>query len=392
MGYSLSSLLDLSPEEKQERGLEHTPREIHQQPETWKSTYQRALAAAPDLNEFLHSSFAADRPTVYLLGAGTSDYIGRALAQLLRQHWKCDVWAVPSTTLLTEFEDYHHAGKPYLWVSFSRSGQSPEGVAVLERALEQNHNIRHIVITCNEQGTMAKLCRANPDRAFPLILDDATNDRGLAMTSSFTNMIVAGQCLAHRHNIPEYGDILAGMIQGGKAFLPIAAKAAETIAERECSRACFVGTGSLRAVADESALKLVELTAGFVATSSESALGLRHGPMSILDGPALFVAFLSSNPRRRAYEVDLLDEICRKRLAQIRAAVSLNSTVDIRSLVDQPLSLNLGSDLPDDYRAPLDVMFGQLLGLYASLKCGLMPDRPSPGGTISRVVAPIRIH
>ena len=44
---------------------------------------------------------------------------------------------------------------------------------------------------------MAQLCLRHADRAVALVLDDAVNDRGLAMTSSFTNMVLAGQCVGH---------------------------------------------------------------------------------------------------------------------------------------------------------------------------------------------------
>src|SRR5207245_11403987 len=113
---------------------------------------------------------------------------------------------IPSTTLLTDFDQYHRPGQPYLWISFSRSGDSPEGVALLSNVLERHPEIQHLVITCNGRGQMAELCARFEDRALALILDDAVNDRGLAMTSSFTNMVVAGQCLANVDAMPEYGD------------------------------------------------------------------------------------------------------------------------------------------------------------------------------------------
>ena len=40
MGDPLQSLLDLPERERAERGLEHTPREIWQQPETWIKTFE----------------------------------------------------------------------------------------------------------------------------------------------------------------------------------------------------------------------------------------------------------------------------------------------------------------------------------------------------------------
>jgi len=391
----LLELLALPEKQRAERGLQHTPREIHQQPETWKATYRLCQDRSPELAAALRSAgigLSSSSPTVYLVGAGTSDYVGRALAPLLRQRWGAEVWPVPSTTLLTAFDEFHRRGREYFWISFSRSGQSPEGVALLEQALDLHPEIRHLVITCNEQGEMAALCARHPDRALALILDDAANDRGLAMTSSFTNMLVAGQCLANLENLAEYGSVVEQMTEAGTQFLPAAAEVAAAVTALGCSRAIFVGSGALHAVASECALKVIELSGGCVVAMAESPLGLRHGPMSSLDGKAPFVAFLSSDPRRRGYELDLLDEISRKRLGRVRVVVTASGGDDLASLADYFLSLNVGTNFADHYRPALDVMLGQLLGLFASLRSGLKPDQPSPSGVITRVVSPIKIY
>jgi len=396
LGNPLRSLLDLPQQEKAERGLEHTPREIWQQPTTWRATYQRCRDRRDDLNAVLRAAGigrgSTSSPNVYLIGAGTSDYAGRALAPLFRHRWGCDVWAVPSTTLLTDFEAYHLPGREYLWISFSRSGDSPEGVALLERALSHHRAIRHVVITCNQEGKMSRLCASHPDRALALVLDESVNDRSLAMTSSFTNMIVAGQCLANLEDLSEIGNVIAQMAETGAQFLPAAAEVAAAITMLGCGRACFVGSGALRAVADESALKVVELSAGKITTMSETPLGLRHGPMSSVDSQTLFVAYLSSEPRRRGYELDLLREIDRKRLGRVRAVVTVPGVDDVSSLADYCLSLDCAADFPDLYRPVLDVMLGQLIGLFGSMRCGLKPDQPSPTGAITRVVQPIKLY
>jgi tagatose-6-phosphate ketose/aldose isomerase len=391
----LRALLDLPETERVDRGLLFTPREIAQQPESWKITYQRCVSQTQALQALLAragvNTPAASR-TVFLVGAGTSDYACRALAPVLRKRWNCDVWPVPSTTLLTDFGQYHRPGKEYFWISVSRSGDSPEGVALLERALTQHPEILHLVITCNARGQMAQLCGRHSERAFALLLDEAVNDRGLAMTSSFTNMVLAGQCVANLGNLSAFGEVVGQMVDAGAQFLPLAAETAATITTLGCQRACFIGTDVLHAVADESALKVVELTAGRVSTVAESALGLRHGPLSSLDGQALLVAYVSSDPRRRNYERDLLDEICRKRLGRARVVVTSGPTEDVAALADYTLQLTCPPGFADEYRAVLDVMLGQLLGLFASLRSGLKPDQPSPNGAITRVVSPIQTY
>jgi tagatose-6-phosphate ketose/aldose isomerase len=391
----LLALVGASEKEKETRGIRYTPHEILRQPSTWQQTYKTCAERRPELSEFLRAAdIGADqgyRPTVFLVGAGTSDYVGRALTPLLHRLWGCEVWAVPSTDLLTNLEDLVFADRPYLWVSFSRSGDSSEGLAVLESAIEKYPKVRHVVITCNKLGRMAAVCKTQPDRTFLLALDDSANDRGLAMTSSFTNMVVAGHCLAHAFSPHDYEGTFSRLLRAGECFLERAQEVASTIAQEEFSKACFVGSGVLRAVGMESALKLLELTAGKINTLSESTLGLRHGPMSALDENTVFVSFLSRDLRRRSYELDLIEEVRSKRLVKLELVVTPDPTNQLGRLADHVLSLD-APDLRDEYRAPVDVILAQLLGLFCSLRLGLQPDCPSPNGAISRVVSHVNIY
>jgi tagatose-6-phosphate ketose/aldose isomerase len=391
----LLNLIHLGKEEKAKRGLTYTPSEIAQQPDTWATTFMNFQQRRPEIEAFLQSKGVGPdsrrRPIVFLIGAGTSDYIGQSLIALLRQKWQCEVSAVPSTDLLTNFEDYILRDRNYLWISFSRSGDSPEGVNVLEKALKEHPNIAHLVVSCNAAGKMIRDHRNDP-RVFGLLLDDAVNDRGLAMTSSFSNMVVCGQCLAHTWTLEEYEPILRSLIAAGKKFLEVASECAADLAEGPYTRVCFVGSGALKAVATESALKVSELTAGRIQTMSESTLGLRHGPLAALNEETLFVSFISSDGRRERYEADLLQEIGKKGVVQTRVAVALQPSKKAENKCEHFLIPGLRVSIPDPYRPPLDVMFGQLLGLFFSIRCNLKPDVPSPNGAISRVVQNVPIH
>jgi tagatose-6-phosphate ketose/aldose isomerase len=392
---ALAELLSLGDEEKTVRGLTHTPSEIAQQPDTWLTTFEIFQRKQAQIAEFLSlagvGASSADRSTVFLIGAGTSDYVGQALANLLRKHWRCGVSAVPSTDLLTHMDELLLPERKYLWISFSRSGESPEGVAVFEAARKKYPDIYHLVVSCNANGRMIRVS-ADGGRALGICLDDAVNDRGLAMTSSFSNMVISGQCLAQVNDLVRYKEVLSQLVQAGRNFLPRAADCASELAKDAFTKACFVGSGPLRAVATESALKLVELTAGKTMTFSESALGLRHGPMAVLDRDTLFVCFLSGNRRIQQYERDLLNEIGKKRLVRSRVVVAGSEIADHDSFSEHYLTAGMASDIGDDYRAPVDVMFGQLLGLFFSLQWKLRPDSPSPNGAISRVVQHVSIH
>src|SRR4029078_11028600 len=99
----------MTKEEKAELGLTHTPAEIAQQPETWTATlesFQRQRPAGRDFRSAAHVGASRDKSSnVFLIGAGTSDYVGRCLEQLLRQMWQTEVVAVPSTDLLNHIHN-----------------------------------------------------------------------------------------------------------------------------------------------------------------------------------------------------------------------------------------------------------------------------------------------
>ncbi len=381
----LSRLLALPQSEKEERGLLYTPAEIAQQPATWRTTHRLFEESRSELVSFLRQAHE-ERWTVYLVGAGTSDYIGHSIANLLRRRWGCEVSAIASTDLLTNRDDLVIPDRDYLWISFSRSGDSPEGVAVLEQALASSPKVRHLVVSCNKNGRMVELAQQSKS-CFAMLLDDAVNDRSLAMTSSFTNMVVFGQHLAHLWDKETFEEILDRMTLAADYVLDEGAYLAHDLAQNGYRRACFVGAGALGATARESALKALELTSGDIQTMHETTLGLRHGPMSSLNMETLFTGFISTDDRRRRYDIDLLNEIRAKQV--VRTIVSVGQT-DAAS--DYSLYCAAFDHLADAYRPAVDVIFSQMFGLFSSIELGLKPDSPSPNGLISRVVEKFAIY
>jgi len=391
---TLQSLVHAPRAQQEAGGFVYTPKEIAQQPASWRGTLDIFIRDQVSICSFLDGiglrERMEERPVVLLIGAGTSDYIGQALALLLRRAWQCEVLCCASTELLPNLDSYVIPGQKYLWISFSRSGDSPEGVAVIEQAIAKFASIAHLVITCNADGRMAKVC-AGHARSAVIVLDDAVNDRSLAMTSSFTNMIVMGHCLAHAWSIETYAPILNRMATAGEALLLSGFELAKNLAGRRFPRVCLVGTGPLAPVAKESALKVLEMSAGLVKTMSETLLGLRHGPMAALDGETLFVCFLPSDVHRRGYAADLLRELGEKQITSARVAIGPADAADEFTLLCEEY-LPIEAEMDDNYRPILDVIFGQLLGLCTSMLLGLQPDAPSPGGVISRVVQDFAIY
>ena len=391
---ALLSLLDLPRSEQETRGLLFTPREIAQQPTTWRTTRDIFEREQQRIRLFLEqtglTAALEQRPVVMLVGAGTSDYIGHALALLLRQRWGCETSAVASTDLLTNLSDYIIPGRRYLWISFSRSGDSPEGLNVIEQAIERYPEISHLIVTCNPDARMIA-AGAGHAHVCTAILDDSVNDRSLAMTSSFTNMVIFGQCLAHIWSLDDFTPVLDQMIAAATPLLDDSAELAMSASQRGSRQICMIGSGALAAIAKEASLKVLEMSGGQVKTISHSSLGLRHGPMAALDRHTDLICFLSSQRPRTQYEIDLLREIQRKQITASCTVIGLESDRSIAAPVCDTF-LGIQGSFADAYRPPVDIIFGQILGLYCSMSHGLRPDAPSPQGVISRVVSDFTIY
>ena len=236
------------------------------------------------------------------------------------------------------------------------------------------------------------LAFADRTNVFSIVLDDVVNDRGLAMTSSFSNMVIVAQALAHFRGLLSYGRVVESLAASAAASLSNAGNICERLVQAGFSKACFLGTGPLKGAAIESGLKVLELTSGRIGSLAESFLGLRHGPMSAIDNDTLVVAFFSADARRRQYEMDLIQEIRDKGLTSKFLAVEPNAQENRLISPEHTVFLGLQNGVSDFYLTPVAVIAGQFLGLFASLKEGLRPDDPSPQRVIGRVVGHVKIH
>lgn len=69
----------------------------------------------------------------------------------------------------------------------------------------------------------------------------------------------------------------------------------------------------MKGIAQESQLKICELTAGTVTTTFDSPMGFRHGPKSVINDECLTVVYLSDDEYQRQYEYDIIKEMSGQR-------------------------------------------------------------------------------
>jgi len=389
-GGELGGLLARTPPEQARWGYQHTLREIAHQPFTWIETARNLFPRAGELRTVLAPVTAPERPGfLALTGSGSSLYAGECLAPGLQDGLGIPVLAVASGELLTHPQGRLPRSGPGLVVSFARSGNSPESVAVLDGL--RAPDTRHLVITCNRHGRLAAKGAADA-RVATVVLDDKTCDRSLVMTSSFTNMVLAGRLLALPADPPDY-EARALRLAGLAAQILIRhADALAGAARGPLRSAVYLGSGGRFGAAREAALKMLEMTGGQVMTFSETYLGLRHGPMCAVDDHALVVCFLSRDVVVRAYEADLVRELNRKELGARKVIVGADVPADLAGPGDIVVDVPGLAAVDDDDATVLDVLVGQVLAFFRCLAVGLRPDSPSNDGVISRVVESFAIH
>jgi len=383
---ALDALLAAPLAEQQARGYADTLREILQQPATWLGTAD--LLRQPQLREQLQAALVQRPSHIVLTGSGSSMYIGECLAPSLQLGLGIPAQAIAAGSLLTHWRSVLPPGAGLL-ISLARSGDSPESCGVVDRLLAEAPDYRHLVITCNASGKLATSYRGDP-RVTVLVLDERTNDRSLVMTSSFTNLLLAGFGLVQR----EGSDTIAGVKRLARSVQHIfdaQADALAAIARSEFSNVVYLGSGGALGAAHESALKMLEMSGGAVVTMAETYLGLRHGPMSSLDEQTLVVGFLSPDPAVRAYELDLLRELSRKQLGMTRVLVGEGIPADVLGPNDVAVDLADLDAIDDALPLLADVAVGQLLAFFRCLELGGKPDTPSQG-VLTRVVEHFPMH
>jgi len=392
METALSRLTTLSSEEKESKGILHTPGEIYNQVELWIDTLRRFKGRREELEDLLTSFKKSSRLSFICTGAGTSEFVGYCIEALIRKKLGVPVSVISTPKIVATPQDFFIDGYATLLLSFARSGNSPESLGAVNIADMLCENLRHLVITCNEEGALFREINGRKNSA-ALVLDDGTNDRGLAMTAAFSNMLVAGQMLGHVFSFQEYEAQFDNLLEAGEAMRDRAPAVAEEISRLRFDRAVFLGDGGNYGTAVESHLKLQELTAGQVMCTWDTFPGLRHGPEAVIDPNTLVVAYLAAGGYTRRYELDLLREIREKGIGKALLSVAHAVPDEIKELSDYTIEYGPRADpVADELVPPVYIIVGQLLGLFTSLQLGLRPDSPSESGIIHRVVEGVKVY
>lgn len=368
----------------------YTYKEILQQPDTWLKEFDLLLENKKQISEFISKHFSSDPFEIILSGAGTSAYIGDILSVVYAEKGFSNCRSISTTDIITHPEAFLPTDKKIILISFARSGNSPESIATVELANRLCEEVVHVIITCNKDGALAQ--RASLDDLL-LLLPPETNDKSLAMTSSFSTMLLAGLLLLDIHQLEEKKLDIEKLCVNARSVLDKYIKQLERVSQFDFTRAIFLGSGELKGIAEECHLKLQEMTDGKVICKFDSFLGFRHGPKAAINEKTLLVYLFSHDDYIFAYERDLVEQININNKVVGQIAVS-SKALDIPSVKFDLEVKTWESDLLEinGYKFIIDVLVGQLLAFYKSIHLNFNPDSPSISGNIARIVEGVHIY
>lgn len=385
-------------------GALHTASEINQQPKIWQQLTDALKLQKAAIDAFLAPVLESTPPNqqnlnIILTGAGTSAYVGQTIAAYLNSNLNsntpttANITAIATTDIVSNPELYLPKTTPTLLVSFARSGNSPESIACVELTNQCIDTVYHLIITCNEQGSLHQLSRLsssdshlnpnsnlNPDsnsklqNSLSVLMPKDSNDKSFAMTSSFTVMTLAALSIfTHQTPLNDITHVCEQILQNEQL------ETIKTLAQVDFNKVVFIGSGPLAAIAQEASLKMLELTKGQVNSYFETVLGFRHGPKSVIDDKTLVIILNSQQTYQQQYESDLFKEL--KTEQQSQFVYTMNNLLP-----------NKPTNLQDVWLSFPYIVYCQALAFYKALALGITPDNPCPTGEVNRVVQGVSIY
>ncbi|MGG7142073.1 SIS domain-containing protein [Clostridium nigeriense] len=370
-------------------GATYTATEIKQQPKLWLETYNIVKENEDRIKDFLKRRLKSNT-RIILTGAGTSDYVGDTAYLHLAKTLNLRVEAIATTDLVSNPYEFIEEDTPTILVSYARSGNSPESVGAYDIFQENIKDISQLVITCNKDGELAKKAR-DCNNNLCLLMPELSNDKSFAMTSSFSCMLLATLLSFDIENIDKNKSYVDIVVNQGNEILDNRWQDVKELVDYDSERIVYLGSGVLKGLCQEMALKNLELTSGKKVTVCESVLGFRHGPKSIINDNTLVIFMNSTNKYTNLYDIDLIKEISGDSGDHKLAVISYIKNEELNGLCNKYIEID-GQAIPEVFTVFNYMLFGQMFGLFSSLKLGISPDNPRPDGTVNRVVKGVIIH
>jgi glucosamine--fructose-6-phosphate aminotransferase (isomerizing) len=326
---------------------------------------QRTVELAQERRRIFETFLPLENYTdIIITGCGSSHHLALCASFAWSEMLERPVAAVASSELAHFPEHYLARDAKPLVIAISRSGDTTEVKLAVEQ-LRRDYGARSLAIT-TEGNEVANVCDAG-------IVFDECLERSVVMTQAFTCILVGLYLLADGAT----GERRAGEIGQLPRLINDAVQSTEReirpLAEdQNIRRFFFLGSGPMKGLADECALKLTEMALD--TAFSYRTLEFRHGPKATLNSTDQVIIFPVE--AERPHLDTLVAEITATgarvlvafaqplELADSRAAVLINPQSAIRN----PQS--------EVFRPALCAHVGQLLAYWRAAARDLNPDAP----------------
>lgn len=366
----------------QQKGASLTVAAILAQPRLWQEGLEQVKARQSDITTFWQQGDADTR--IVITGAGSSLLAAQASINWLRHVSSRQIDVIPATDLVLTPDDIQ--GNTFL-VSVSSSGNTPETVKVVERALATHPQICHLAITNNANSRLAQLANQQPSGLF-IPVPEGTSNGSFAATSEFTLPLWYLMLLVAPDSWAEAEKVLPVLQRGAHYFLTNYADGIEQWAGESRNNVVAVGSLSLKAIACETSLKLLEMGNGQVMTAWHSMLEFRHGPKLIINRDSTVIGYLAADSEIHRYDDDMMAELTRERSPGAQVIAIGHDVLPVGSKPGDRYFHFASPELADfheSWSTLVYVLFAQLAGLYSAITLGVTPDMPSRDGKVAKV-------
>lgn len=323
---------------------------------------QKTIALAQSRFEAIAPILPLDQYTdILITGCGSSHHLAICASFAWSEMLNRPVTAIAASELMHFPEHYLGKQARPLVLAISRSGGTTEVKLAVER-LKREYRAQAIAMVGETGGTVASVC--DVELAFA-----ECYERSVVMTQAFTCMLTGFYLLAdaisgsqRRAALDRLPSLIAESLGQSEALL-------RQMAEDDgLKRFIFLGSGALKGLADECALKVTEMA--LEAAISYRTLEFRHGPKAALDEYCQVVIFPVDE--ELAHLGILLEEI---RATGANPLVVVDKNVALPVAVESAV-LGIKSDLPGIFLPALYAHVGQLIAYWRASLREANPDAP----------------
>jgi glutamine---fructose-6-phosphate transaminase (isomerizing) len=213
---------------------------------------------------------------VVVIGCGTSYYLAQTIAASMNSNGH-DAIAVPGGEWNLRREQFMPNGKHVQILALSRSGETTETVAAAKQSLERGERV--IGITCEANSSLTRACTY-------CVFAPTHPLEDIVMTTSASLMLLVGLVLGGSRISTEQIDWAQQLLEYSRFQF-------DSLVQGR-THFVYLGGGSLYGIANEGALKLMEMSLSF--SQAYHPLEYRHGPISLIDERSLVIVLYQSDP------------------------------------------------------------------------------------------------